>query len=252
MSSTLTKRFRVFRPRAGDDLWLSRLDGRTSLAFATTQREYELGPGETLFAFASGPTGINLAPAEFCGRVARTSLDPGEYAALPTNEIGGKSTAYIYPGGPGVLLIFAHGYRAQPIGKAGPIEPRGRLRYIDGCTDSLLIPPVKKGDPCLNHLHFPPGIDQTMHTHPSIRVGMVARGRGVCITPLESFSLEPGSVFVLPADAEHKFRTEASSMDVIAYHPDSDWGPEDQFHPMINRTIVDGVSASELESIRTR
>ena len=52
----------------------------------------------------------------------------------------------------------------------GEIEDKGRLRYIDGCTDSLLIPPVKKGDPCLNHLHFPKNITQTPHTHPSHRI----------------------------------------------------------------------------------
>lgn len=41
-------------------------------------------------------------------------------------------------------------------------------------------------------------------------------------------------------------------MDVIAYHPDSDFGPQDEDHPMVNRTIVDGVSASKLEAIRTK
>ena len=41
-------------------------------------------------------------------------------------------------------------------------------------------------------------------------------------------------------------------MDVIAFHPDSDFGPTDIEHPMINRTIVNGVKASELENIRTK
>jgi hypothetical protein len=35
----------------------------------------------------------------------------------------------------------------------GPIENTGRLRYIGGCTDSLLIPPVERGDPSdVSHL----------------------------------------------------------------------------------------------------
>ena len=38
----------------------------------------------------------------------------------------------------------------------GPIEEKGRLHYIDGCTDSLLVPPVIRGDACLNLLHIPP------------------------------------------------------------------------------------------------
>jgi len=41
-------------------------------------------------------------------------------------------------------------------------------------------------------------------------------------------------------------------MDVIAFHPDSDFGATDIDHPMINRTIVDGVSANQIEEIRTK
>jgi hypothetical protein len=41
-------------------------------------------------------------------------------------------------------------------------------------------------------------------------------------------------------------------MVVMAYHPDSDFGPEDENHPMINRTIVDGMSAAGLAAIRTK
>lgn len=151
----------------------------------------------------------------------------------------------------------------------GPIETKGRLKYIDGCTDSLLIPPVKYGDPCLNHLHFPERIDQTMHTHPSIRLGIVTRGRGECITPFGNIPLETGMVFaILPEPKEsimalgldgkeyrvgsHKFRTTDSTMDVIAFHPDSDFGPRDEEHPMINRTIVDGVSAKNIDEIKTK
>ena len=58
-------------------------------------------------------------------------------------------------------------------------EGEGRLKYIDGCTDSLLISPVKRGMPCLNHLHFPKHTEQTFHTHPSYRAGIVAYGSGV-------------------------------------------------------------------------
>lgn len=135
----------------------------------------------------------------------------------------------------------------------GPIEPTGRLRYIDGCTDTLLVPPVRKGDPCLNHLHFPTGIQQTPHTHPSVRTGLVYRGRGECIVPdRDPIPLRPGSVFVIPTDATHSFNTSDDTLDVIAFHPDSDTGMTDDDHPMVNRTIVDGVSASRIPEIRTR
>ena len=29
-------------------------------------------------------------------------------------------------------------------------------------------------------------------------------------------------------------------MDVVAYHPDSDFGPTHEEHPMVNRTRIDG------------
>jgi len=38
---------------------------------------------------------------------------------------------------------------------------------------------------------------------------------------------------------------------VIAFHPDSDFVPQDEDHSMINRTMVDGVSANKLHKIRT-
>jgi len=150
----------------------------------------------------------------------------------------------------------------------GPIEDEGRLKYIDGCTDSLLIPPVKLGDPCLNHLHFPSDIDQTPHTHPSHRIGIVAKGHGECVTPFGDLPLTEGMIFVIKEwdgssydtgldgnmhpTGTHKFRTFDKAMDVIAFHPDSDFGATDVDHPMINRTIVDGVSANQIDSIRTK
>jgi quercetin dioxygenase-like cupin family protein len=122
----------------------------------------------------------------------------------------------------------------------GPIETSGRLEYIDGCTDTLLAFPPIQGDPCLNLLHFPPGISQTMHTHPSTRTGVVSSGTGLCITPDSQIELSPGFIFYLPQNTKHNFTTHNSVMNVISYHPDSDWGPTHEKHPMINRTWVDG------------
>lgn len=148
------------------------------------------------------------------------------------------------------MVIFHQAYEALfHIG--GPVENKGRLRYIDGCTDSLLIPPVLLGDPCLNLLHFPPGIDQTSHVHPSPRLGMVARGKGICRLPDRQVDLSPGRLFHIPTDVAHAFATTGSAMTVIAYHPDSDFGPQHQNHPMINRTIVNGTSANQLTHIQT-
>jgi quercetin dioxygenase-like cupin family protein len=134
----------------------------------------------------------------------------------------------------------------------GPIERTGRLRYIDGCSDSLLVPPLRKGDPCLNYLHFPEHITQTPHTHPSVRTGIVFRGRGECVIPdAEAIPLRPMCAFVIPTNTVHSFNTTSEIMDVIAFHPDSDAGMTDDDHPMINRTIVQGISARYIPEIRT-
>lgn len=138
------------------------------------------------------------------------------------------------------------GFTATRIGYSGflhiggPVEAIGRLRYIDGCTDSLLISPVVKGDPCLNLLHIPPNTRQTAHTHPSLRAGIIISGEGVCQTPQAVLPLTPGLLFVIPAGGLHSFHTHSESLRVIAWHPESDFGPTDHQHPMVNRTLIDG------------
>lgn len=150
-----------------------------------------------------------------------------------------------------ILLIHQPG-ADFPFMVGGPIEKTGRLRYIDGCTDSLLIPPWRRGEACLNLLHIPAGVEQTMHTHPSDRIGVVVSGTGQCVTPDGTVDLVPGMIWRIPADGLHRFRTEGDSVRIVAWHPDSDTGPTDDDHPMIRRTMVDGVSAANIDAIRTR
>ncbi len=202
----------------------------------------------------SGPLVLREPSSSFFGYVVtgRTKLNAasGSYE-LATGQYFCLQGGLRVEGGCG-LVIERGDYRALDI-VGGPIEDRGRLKYIDGCTDTLLVPPVRRGDACLNALFFPPGIDQTLHTHPSIRVGVVASGRGECRTESSVVPLLPGKVFVIEQDGIHGFHTTMDSgMVVIAYHPDSDFGPIDVDHPMINRTMVRGVSASRIAEIQTR
>ena len=139
-----------------------------------------------------------------------------------------------------LFLVVKLGYKCQ--NTVGWAEEKGRLSYIDGCTDSLLVYPPRQGDPSLNLLHFPPGIDQSQHTHPSIRIGCVIDGHGVSDTWSNgvqlSHDLVTGVNFCLEENELHRFRTGNSSMTVIAWHPDGDWGPTDHNHTMLNRTYI--------------
>jgi mannose-6-phosphate isomerase-like protein (cupin superfamily) len=169
-------------------------------------------------------------------------LRAGEWFTLP-------ACCTIYPQAEARVVVTQRiGYQGVAA-CGGPIELLGRLKYIDGCSDTLLACPPLLGDPCLNHLHFPPGIDQTEHTHPSLRAGIVASGEGVCVTPDGETRLTAGLIFVIPTDGRHKFRTDENSMDVIAYHPDSDWGPTHEEHPMVNRTLVGGEKIDNTQGV---
>jgi hypothetical protein len=143
-----------------------------------------------------------------------------------------------------VVLIQRLGFRAMLT--AGRIEDEGRLTYI-GCSSSILVPPPRVGDPVFNHLHIPGGFDQAQHTHPSIRLGVIARGSGLAYSSGYGGSgaweerLEPGTVFLLDAHELHSFSTVGTGgLDVVTYHPDSDWGPTDGEHPMLTRTHLAG------------
>lgn len=135
------------------------------------------------------------------------------------------------------------GYRCMPM--MGQIESNGRLSYIDGCSDSVLVSMPRMGDPVLNYLHFPTGIYQTQHTHPSIRMGVVISGEGEAFQEKSNHSdgwvkpLKKGCMFMLHEQELHSFRTTDSHMDIVAFHPDSDTGPTDENHSMINRTYID-------------
>ena len=141
-----------------------------------------------------------------------------------------------------VFAITRIGY--QGMLALSQVEEQGRLAYIDGCSDTLIIPPPRCGDPCLNHLYFPTRIKQTQHLHPSIRMGIVLKGEGTAWqdTDLTGKGWEkpliPGSMFCLEESEIHSFKTDESDLHIIAYHPDTDTGPTDTDQPMLNRTYI--------------
>lgn len=226
---------------SGLQLDLSQDDHPTRI-YSWLTEELILSDSSTYFGFVTEGPAYLTSLYHKNGRVFE--LEENMYFSVPSG--------LVVHGGRGMIVECLNFAGTFLLG--GPIERTGRFRYIDGCTDSLLIPPVIKGAPCLNYLHFPIGINQTMHTHPSIRCGLVARGSGKCIVPgtshsaIEEITLEPGKLFVIPANGNHSFHTDGSEMEIIAYHPDSDYGPTDQDHPVLNRTMIDGISAAKLNA----
>ncbi len=122
---------------------------------------------------------------------------------------------------------------------SGMCEKEGRLKYIDGASDSILLSPPKVGDPILNFLHFPKKVNQTPHTHPSYRLTIVAGGEGIGKGKKWKIPLKKGTIVIIDKNEWHGFITKNKTMDVITYHPDSDWGPTDENHPMLNKTIFE-------------
>jgi mannose-6-phosphate isomerase-like protein (cupin superfamily) len=113
----------------------------------------------------------------------------------------------------------------------------GVLRYINGCTSTILIDPKRYGDPSLHYLNFPTNVKQTWHTHPSHRCGLVIRGKGFAETNSRITLLTSGTVFTIYPDTNHRFITTNEKMEIVTFHPWTEWGPVDEDHPMLNHTF---------------
>lgn len=142
------------------------------------------------------------------------------------------------------VIISTSGYRFedQKIVMINNSGLQGDLSYIDGCSNSNLINPPRSGDPCVNYLYFPPGINQTFHTHPSYRIGYIFGGSGeaeiVNKNGVKTIPLESGKAFNLERHALHRFCTKDEPMWLVVFHPDSEDGPMDEHNPMKTRTYL--------------
>lgn len=203
-----------------------------------------VGPGTHFgFIYTGSPT-LERQGDEFQGKTAQTfGLAQGMYFCLPgTGQLKGQGAIG--------LVITCPTYRGM-FSLGGPLEPAGRLAYIDGGTSSLLIPPVIVGDPCLNAMYFPSGVEQTLHSHPSDRLGLVVAGGGMVETPETTAGVTVGDIFWISAGQLHRFCTADSPLTMVVFHPDSEGGFTHRDNPMLRRTLVDGVSAAELPKIQT-
>lgn len=201
----------------------------------------------SLFTIRNAVRAFTDKHSTFYGYVVRGSAQLSTASINATVKAGTffSSTSHLVVETDGTVVIFErHGYRGLTV--IGTLEATGRLAYIDGCSSTILVLPARLGDPVFNHLHFPTNVLQTEHIHPSIRLGVVARGQGIAFGSGNDgkskweLPLTEGSIFYLPALQRHAFQTlrKSEPLDIISYHPDSDWGPTDQAHPMRSKTLM--------------
>jgi quercetin dioxygenase-like cupin family protein len=191
--------------------------------------------GDVVYRASTGTTFVTVAEGKVVvtqdDQVVCATLSRGMYGCVPQPRTL-KTTRCV------ALVVSVKNYDGM-FSIGGPLEDKGRLKYIDGCTDSGLIHPPKKGDPCLNGLFFPPGIVQTSHYHPSHRIGLVYDGRGLCHSG-KTVAMSAGGIFMIPKGVWHGFETAGVGMRIVAFHPDSDFGPTDESHQMLDATLTDG------------
>lgn len=194
-----------------------------------------------LIAHREGTTALSDASSHYFGIVISGAAQL-EFDGMPSFPLA-QGMYFSVPGacrlrGVADAAVFRRfGYRGL-FSVGGPVERRGRLAYIDGCGTTLLCPPPRNGDPCLNLLTFPPNVKQSSHNHPSLRLGAVIAGAGVCVGPGIREDLRPGQIFSIEDSTVHCFESGPDGLSVVAYHPESDGGPVDHNHPMLNRTYL--------------
>lgn len=115
----------------------------------------------------------------------------------------------------------------------------GNLSYMDGGTNTTAINPGRLGDPVINYVHFPAKMYQTLHTHPSQRIGFVLRGNGrILLKDDEEFKLHTGHCFFMQRNELHNFVCDDEDVVLFVWAPDSGTGPTDEINPLKVRTYV--------------
>jgi quercetin dioxygenase-like cupin family protein len=136
-------------------------------------------------------------------------------------------------------VVDYHGLRALET-QVMLVDPRrrGNLSYMDGGTNTTAISPGRNGEPVINYVHFPPGMDQTPHVHPSHRIGFCLSGRGRTDLKEHTVHLSEGDLFFMERMELHHFVTEDEDCVLFVFSPDSETGPTDEYNPLKSRTYI--------------
>ena len=115
----------------------------------------------------------------------------------------------------------------------------GNLSYMDGGSNTTAVNPGRLGDPVVNYVHFPANMYQTLHTHPSHRIGLILKGNGkIELDNNEFFDINEGDVFYMRRYTLHNFITTDEPVVMFVFAPDSGTGPTDEVNPLKIRTYV--------------
>ncbi len=195
-----------------------------------------------LRGFDHGEESFSLPTSTYFGFVVNGNYElhrqNQHFATLQTGMYFSATGPFTLKGKGEMIVIERLGYRGL-MQFGGPVEEVGRLCYIDNSNTTMILPPPRMGDPVFNLLVFPPKVIQTPHIHPTVRLGVVYEGEGECILPNQKpLALKPGIAFLLAEGAVHSFNSFDKKLKIIAFHPDSDTGPTDASHPMLNRTYT--------------
>jgi quercetin dioxygenase-like cupin family protein len=196
-------------------------------------RVTKLEPGESrAFDATNGTYYVMLQNASYFADSVKFENVNAAFAVKShfTIKCGSGNAAVIHY--PGLHLLEDRYYVQTNLGM-------GNLSYIDGGTNTTAVNPGRLGDPVINYVHFPAGMTQTLHTHPSHRVGIVLKGKGLVELDDREFHLQTGDVFFLRRNVLHNFMC-PYNQDVVlfVFAPDSGTGPTDEVNPLKIRTYV--------------
>jgi quercetin dioxygenase-like cupin family protein len=201
----------------------------------------KLGPGESRAVdytkdndqYTSGTHYVLLRNSDFIGDNVKFENVNAAFSVNHhyTVRCGKQGSAVIiqYPG----LRLLENRYYVQ-----NELD-MGNLSYMDGGTNTTAVNPGRLGDPVVNYVHFPAGMYQTLHTHPSHRVGLVLKGNGrVELDNKQFFNIKEGEAFFMRRNELHNFITDDEPVILFVFAPDSGTGPTDEVNPLKIRTYV--------------
>ena len=180
--------------------------------------DYIMAVNSTMYTEENSVTASNFAACQ------------GDRYNIKTSD-SGSAVVIQYPG---LKLLENRFYSQRQL-------DQGNLSYMDGGTNTTAINPGRLGDPVINYVHFPAGMYQTLHTHPSHRIGLCLQGNGkVELDHEEFFDIKPGEAFFMRRNTLHNFMCPYQDEDVVLYvfAPDSGTGPTDEVNPLKVRTYV--------------